>query len=172
MGISSNSVSLAGEFAVLSQLALRGYDANLTLGNTKNVDILVSHPVTKKMYQLEVKTNYRNSRNKPSRSKIFGHTVSAWIMNEKHEKIKSSNLFYCFVNISKDTNEFKFYIVPSKVGARYVADQHRIWLEADSKHRDQPMRLFRLGIDKERYHIPTPRAEKYENNWSFKGVAH
>ena len=38
--ISHNQVSLAGEFAVLSQLALRGYDANLTLGNTKGVDIL------------------------------------------------------------------------------------------------------------------------------------
>jgi hypothetical protein len=40
--ISKNQVSLAGEFAVLSQLALRGFDANMTLGNTKGVDILVS----------------------------------------------------------------------------------------------------------------------------------
>ena len=56
--INSNSISLAGEFAVLSQLALRGYDANMTLGNTKGVDILVSNPVNEKMYQLEVKTNY------------------------------------------------------------------------------------------------------------------
>jgi len=37
--IPNNSVSLAGEFAVLSQLALRGYDANMTLGHTKGVDI-------------------------------------------------------------------------------------------------------------------------------------
>jgi hypothetical protein len=29
--INRNSVSLAGEFAALSQLALRGYDANMTL---------------------------------------------------------------------------------------------------------------------------------------------
>ena len=38
--------SLAGEFAALSQLALRGYDANMTLGRTKAVDILVSNPAT------------------------------------------------------------------------------------------------------------------------------
>jgi len=50
----NNSVSLAGEFAALSKLALQGYDANITLGRTKNVDILVSHPGTKKMYRLEV----------------------------------------------------------------------------------------------------------------------
>jgi len=36
MKLSKNSVSLAGEFAVLSKLALHGYDANMTLGNTKN----------------------------------------------------------------------------------------------------------------------------------------
>ena len=57
--INSNSVSLAGEYAVLSQLALRGYDANMTLGRTKGVDILVSNPKTGKMLKLEVKTNLR-----------------------------------------------------------------------------------------------------------------
>lgn len=40
----TNQISMLGEFAVLSQLALRGYDANLTLGNTKGVDMLVSNP--------------------------------------------------------------------------------------------------------------------------------
>ena len=53
---SPNSIALAGEFASLSQLTLRGYDANLTLGNTKNVDILVSDPSSGHMYRLEVKT--------------------------------------------------------------------------------------------------------------------
>lgn len=33
--LSNNSIALAGEFAVLSQLTLYGYDANMTLGNTK-----------------------------------------------------------------------------------------------------------------------------------------
>ncbi len=53
---SPKSIPLAGEFATLSQLALRGYDANPTLGNTKNVDILVSDPESGRMYRLEVKT--------------------------------------------------------------------------------------------------------------------
>src|SRR6266481_4098994 len=42
--LNKNSVSIAGEYAVLSQLAARGYDANMTLGRTKGVDILVSDP--------------------------------------------------------------------------------------------------------------------------------
>ena len=71
--IDSNSVSLAGEFAVLSQLALRGYDANMTLGRTKGVDILVSNPETGRMLKLEVKTNFRSSRGAGANSRLFGH---------------------------------------------------------------------------------------------------
>jgi hypothetical protein len=41
---SNHHTSIAGEFAVLCQLALRGYDANMTVGRTKSVDILVSVP--------------------------------------------------------------------------------------------------------------------------------
>src|SRR5207247_491184 len=134
--INANSVSLAGEFAVLSQLALRGYDANMTLGRTKSVDILVSNPSNGQMYQLEVKTNYRNPANEVSKSAagIFGSCVSDWIMNKTHETIMSPKLFYCFVNISKDTSLFKFYVVPSNVVAKYVKEQHALWLKT---HKDE-----------------------------------
>ncbi len=170
--INSNSVSLAGEFAVLSQLALRGYDANMTLGNTKGVDILVASPSGSKMYQLEVKTNYKNTRNGVSNSKIHGTTLSGWMMSQKHETLFSPTLFYCFVNISKDTDNFKFYIVPSKVVAKYVREQHKLWLDAKKvegkKVKDGEMRIFRIGLESEKYSISTPAVEKYENNWEFK----
>ena len=169
--ISHNQVSLAGEFAVLSKLALRGYNANLTLGNTKGVDILVSNPKDGKRYRLEVKTNYRNSRNKLSVSKIFGTTLSGWIMNKKHENIINPDLFYCFVNISKDTEDFKFYIISSKKVAKYVKEQHELYLEKkkeeDKKVKDSAMRIFRIGTKGEKYSISTPFAENYENNWKF-----
>ncbi|MDO8619214.1 MAG: hypothetical protein Q7R49_04710 [Candidatus Daviesbacteria bacterium] len=111
--ISKNSVSLAGEFAVLSQLVLRGYDANMTLGHTKGVDILVSDPNSDKMFRVEVKTSFAS---KPSRSKLFGLTLS-WIMMDKHETISDEKLYYCFVNIEDQTNIFRFFIVPSSVVA-------------------------------------------------------
>ena len=53
--ISKNSVAIAGEFAVLSQLSLRGFDANMTLGHTKGVDILVSDPEKNKMFKVASK---------------------------------------------------------------------------------------------------------------------
>lgn len=170
--LDSNSVSLAGEFAVLSQLALRGDDANMTLGRTKSVDILVSRPRTKKMFQLEVKTNFQNTRNKPSTSKVFGKSVSGWIMNKRHERIISPNLFYCFVNIGKNTNLFKFYIVPSRLVAKYVKEEHAHWLKEKRKEgkkvKDSEMRIFRIGLKGEKYKVKTPTADKYENNWDFK----
>jgi hypothetical protein len=174
----SNRVSLAGEFAVLSQLALKSYDANMTLGHTKAVDILVSDPDAKngRMYKLEVKTNHRSIRKKPKLSKVHGRTVSEWIMHKKHEELKNLDLFYCFVNIGKptdgtSTNEFKFYVVPSAVVARYVKEEHALWLRARKRKRKKPkdndMRMFRLGVRGQKYAISTPIAEKYENNWSF-----
>lgn len=168
--LNSNNVSLAGEFAVLSQLALRGFVANMTLGNTKGIDILVADPKGKRMLKLEVKTNHRGSRSGGSKSKDFGNFVSGWIMSEKHEQIDDPSLFFCFVNISRDRKGFRFYIVPSAAVANYVRREHQHWLAgaAKGKRKDTTMRVFRLGHASEEYPIPTPTVEQYEDNWDFK----
>lgn len=163
--LNHNAVSLAGEFAVLSQLALRGFDANLTLGNTKHVDILVSDPNSGKMFKLEVKTHYGNN---VSYSTLFGKTIG-WVMSEKHEHIISPDLFYCFVNIQKDTKKFLFYIVPSAVVAKYVREEHQYWLKTRGKiGSDNSIRQFRLGLDNSGYNIETPLSSVYEDHWEFK----
>jgi hypothetical protein len=171
IGIANNSVSLAGEFAVLSQLALQAYDANMTLGRTKSVDILVSDPASRRMFKLEVKTNYQKSRAKPQVSSVHGKFVSGWIMDRKHERIVDPDLFYCYVKIGRPTNLFKFYIVPSRVVARYVKAEHRLWLREKAKEgkkvKDGELRICRIGLRKEKYALKTPSAETYENNWKF-----
>ena len=47
---------MAGEFYVLAQLTARGFNASLTLGNTKGVDILVMNENNNIGYKVEVKT--------------------------------------------------------------------------------------------------------------------
>lgn len=167
--ISSNSIALAGEFAVLSQLALYGYDANMTLGRTKSVDILASDPKTDKFYQIEVKTKLDSRKNTTdSDSRLFGKIVSSWIMGEKHETIDRPNLWYCFVLIAEETKATRFFLVPNIVVSEYVQAQHQLWLKEEGKaHKDTQMRSFRIGKKGEVYKIPTPTAEKYENNWEF-----
>lgn len=165
--ISSNSVALAGEFAVLSQLALRGLDANMTLGRTKGVDILVSSQETGNMYRLEVKTNHASTRSKFSKSKLFGYTMG-WMMNEKHETMRDERLWYCFVNIEKEHNQFRFFIIPSSKVADYVTAEHKFWINRGTdKGRPNLMRTFRFGKKGEKYSISTPLCEDYENRWDF-----
>lgn len=168
--INKNSVSLAGEFAVLSQLALRGFDANITLGHTKGVDILVSDSQSGRMLRLEVKTSYLSTRASGGSSKLFGNYEHAWMMSDKHETLTASNLFYAFVNISKDTKHFRYFIVPSAVVAKYVAEQHKYWVSQSPRTRGgtNSMRQFRIGRNGEKYPIPTPLAEDYEDNWLFR----
>jgi hypothetical protein len=154
--------SLAGEFAVLSQLAYREIDANMTLGNTKSVDILVSNPKTNKMYKLEVKT----STNKPTRTTLFGNTYD-WQMDKKHEDIAEDNLFYCFVNFSKEPGGPRFFIVPSAVVAKYVKEQHRFYLKKKPSNKDTNRRDFRLTITKELNTFVSDMLERWEDNWEF-----
>ncbi|OFZ44306.1 MAG: hypothetical protein A3D92_06515 [Bacteroidetes bacterium RIFCSPHIGHO2_02_FULL_44_7] len=173
-------VSLAGEFAVLSQLALQGKDANMTLGNTKGVDILVSDPITGKMLKLEVKTNYRNEpRSEVARSEIFGDVLncSGWILkkgNGNYDEKKDSNLFYCFVNIIKETKQCRFFVVPAKVVAKYVRDENKLWHREKKKEgkkvKVSDMRQFRLGFYGKKYKITTPFGKNYEDNWDFKSA--
>lgn len=162
--ISKNQIALAGEFAVLSQLALRGFDANMTLGNTKSVDILLSHPETRRMNKLEVKTHFDNNS---YRSSDFGYIESHWRMSDKHEKIDDPTLFYCFVSIAASTHSFDFYIIPSSVVAKFIRESHQYWLSGDNKRKDSPMRSFMLGKKDESYKVDMPFIENYKGKWDL-----
>lgn len=165
MPIDRNLKSLAGEFAVLSQLALRGIDANLTLGHTKGVDILASDPNRNRLYRLEVKTRV----NQPViRNTLFGNTLE-WHMSQKHEDIIDKSLFYCFVDIHSDKEmSFQFFIIPSKVVAGYVKKEHIFYLKERPKNKDTSMRIFRLSSDNRKCPFPAIKMERYKNNWEFK----
>jgi len=162
--ISKNQIALAGEFSVLSQLALRGYDANMTLGNTKSVDILLSHPETKTMYKLEVKTHFDNNS---YTSKDFGFIESHWRMGDKHESIIDPLLFYCFVSVAKSTHSFDFYIIPSERVAKFIRESHQYWLNGDSARKDSQMRSFMLGRKGEEYRIDMPLVDDYKGRWDL-----
>lgn len=164
MKISRNQIALAGEFAVLSKLALHGFDANLTLGNTKGVDILLSNPDTGKMRRLEVKTH---SNNKPYDNKDFGRILGQWRMSDKHEQMNDPDLFFCFVSISYSDDQFKFFIIPSKVVAKFVRESHQYWLSKDKNRKDTSMRAFQLGSKEFKYELKIPKVEDYQNRWDL-----
>tara|TARA_B100001559_G_C16458440_1_gene602780 strand:+ start:1058 stop:1540 length:483 start_codon:yes stop_codon:yes gene_type:complete len=150
---------LAGEFYALAQLTARGFNASLTLGNTKGVDILVINKKNKG-YKVEVKT----TTIKPTKSKIFKewhpNGFFYWIMSKKHETLLDDNLVYCFVHIDDINKLPRFFLVPSDLVAKYVKDQHVFYQNypRDKDVGDGSMRHFRIDVD-------DPNG--YENNWSL-----
>src|SRR5260370_17506267 len=140
---------------------------------TKSVEILVSDEKTKKMLKIEVKTKYRESTKKSTKSKLFGETVGKWIMHTKHESINDPTLFYCFAIFCKPTMTFQFYIVPSKVVAKYVGEEHQYFRmeqrKEGKKGKNTDIRIFRIAFRTKKYPIDTPFVETYNNNWKLLG---
>jgi hypothetical protein len=64
----------------------------MTLGHTKEIDVLVLNRATARTFKVEVKTSERPM----NRSSIFGpcHT---WLMDERHANLSDSDLIYAFV---------------------------------------------------------------------------
>lgn len=136
--ISPILAGVSGEYFVAAELSRRGYICSVTLKNTKGIDILVCNEEATKNLGIQVKTNQINK--------------SEWVLNEKCEKLNDENIFYVFVNLRSTDFLPEYYIVPSKVVARYTSMNHKKWLSEKGKNgqqrNDSTMRKFK-DIDKE-----------------------
>jgi len=143
--ISSILTGVAGEYFVAGELSKRGYIASITLRNTMGIDILVSSKDARKSVGIQVKSTKYN--------------VNHWLLNQKAEDYYADNLFYVFVNLKEEYQRPDFYVVPSKIVARYIKKSHKKWLKKSSKkgkkHKDTPLRKF---VDKKRV---------YSENWKI-----
>jgi hypothetical protein len=88
------NTGISSEFFVAAELARRGYNVTLTLGNTKAIDLLVEKEG--KLIPLQVKGIQR-------RASI------CW--NISLAKIEGHSLFYILVNLNADTLEAPEYFV-------------------------------------------------------------
>ncbi|HQF82762.1 MAG TPA: hypothetical protein PK255_03610 [Candidatus Pacearchaeota archaeon] len=145
--MSSNRINLAGEFYAMHRLFLEGYEATLTLGNTKGVDILLLNPKNGKQFKVEVKTTgtVMNER-------LYGGININWWMDKKHEEIKYKDLIYCFVFLPEDKKlKPKTFFVDSEKVAEYVKWEHNIYLKAEHKNpvKDTNIRSFRILLNED-----------------------
>lgn len=170
----ANYTALAGEFYVLAELALRGLDGSLTLGHTKEIDILILNRKTKRTFQLEVKTTAKGVQ----RSEIFGLHYG-WLMHERHGHVSNDNLLYAFVLLEEETGKQRrprFFLVPSGDVAAYVRWEYRTWRRHSTRQTGKlsSMREFRIPIgDVSRGKLPPSwrdgRWKRYEGNWGIFG---
>ena len=146
---------LTGEFYVLAQLTSRGFNASLTLGNTKGVDILVMNDKNNIGYKIEVKTTQEIRGPKSTRP-------ISWLLSKKNEAYTDNNLIYCFVLLEHLETMPRFFLVKSKDVAKLISEQHKEWLNmprAEGKSViDGNLRKFKIDLD-------DPNG--YEKNWEL-----
>jgi hypothetical protein len=131
--ITSILAGVAGEYYVAAELSRRGIIASITLRNTRGTDILATKGDGTLSATIQVKTT-RKKR-------------ASWILNEKAETYASKRHFYVFVCLGEVGERPEFYVVPSKVVARFTRTSHARWLAAPNKdgkpHNDSSMRKFK-----------------------------
>jgi len=128
--LSNIAVGIAGEYFVAGELAIRNFNAAITLRNNESYDILCTSPDGKKQFGVQVKTT-RNSRN--------------WLLNKKVETGKE-NLFFIFVNILGLDQRPEYFVIHSIELAEMISKAHQNWLITPGRggrpHKDNPNRKF------------------------------
>jgi hypothetical protein len=141
-----SATGMAGEFFVMAQLYLRGFNAVLSYGNAKNLDVFVK--TDSELYILEVKTTTEDTMH-VSGHKWFGYNFE-WSMNEKHETISDKRVIYCFVLLQSDKAKMpRFFLVRSEEVAKYIRDEQEYCktFHADKPENDGKRRNFRIAKD-------------------------
>ena len=135
MASQSTLLGAAGAHHVMAELLRRGYIAALAPEGVPTADILVTDIEGAGLCSVQVKTR-----------RDIG-SDGGWHMKEKHEKIQSDRLLYCFVDFGRivDTRPV-VHVLPSSLVAEVLAASHRKWLANLGKngkpHKDGQMRRF------------------------------
>ena len=113
----SSLLGAAGEHHVMSQLLRRGFIAALAPAGVPNCDIVVTDFVGDRLCAVQVKTR----RNLGS--------DGGWHMQQKHEALRATTLFYCFVDFGRNAADAaSVHVVPAAIVAQTLADGHQAWL--------------------------------------------
>jgi len=127
--IDSTLIGPAGEHLVLSRLLSQGFLASPAPRGTRQVDIVVNFIEGGNPKLIQVKTT-------------MGSSKKGWILQAKHEKQASEDLFFCFVSFELIQGEV--YVIPSAIVANHIKEGHEEWLarpgKQGQKHNDSSMR--------------------------------
>lgn len=151
--MSSQIISLAGEYAVASEICRRGYYAQLTLGNLKKTDILVKVGDTFK--QIEVKTKFK---------------TKDWLTGKKGFK---GDVIIIFVDLYKKSEHEKpdFYIMTVDDWHKVVDREMAPHIEKGAVTFDEnhvPVWKLKKGSKKSPWKGHNPRIEQikeFKNCW-------
>ena len=142
----------AGEHLVLSRLLARGLLAAQAPRGTRKADILVNFLDGEGHCLIQVKSRRSGSD-------------GGWHMQEKHEDITDSDLFYCFVNFAVSNPEV--FVIPSGTVGPALKRDHAIWLSTPGRggkqHNPSKMRRLRPNMNG----MSDGWIEEFRENWGL-----
>lgn len=146
----------ASQFFIAGELCRRGYYAVVTLGNTPNVDILVSDVEGTRFAHVQVKT--------------FVPGKNTCALGMKATKDFGPSFFWVLGGIPNPKSDapFVYYIIPAADMAKNVNAAHKIWLETPGKkgqaHKENTVRTVHLPPHKS---LSGWCIEEYKNRWEL-----
>ena len=136
------STGNAGEYFVAGELERHGFTAAIPMSNVKDFDILAIDRNTFKQFAIQVKTT--------------SYKTKSWTLGAKNENIEDDNVVYFLVSLN-ELEQPEYHIVPSKIVAKTIREEHAKWLATPGRngqqHNDNPIRKFNDSDD------------RYLNNW-------
>ena len=153
------SIGLAGEFFVLAELFRRGYQASLTFGNTKKIDIFAESP-NGKTIKIQVKTTSKFPKNK---------IHSKWQVGRKTWEIspeEQENLYFIFVLLNEPPEAPIYHIAKAKDVIEQTKESFKKWSDEIESGKIK----YRGGLTKkerEDYNMKDFYSEQFEKKYSF-----
>jgi hypothetical protein len=169
MPAATSRTGSAGAFHTAAQLAQRGWDASLTLGNAPRTDIVAQHAETQRLIAVQCKAR----------------TGKADFMLSKgceHTSPPGRDEWFVLVTLRGRDRRPDFYVMPRNAVAAYVYVGHRAWLTGTKRdgtaRRDNPARNIELAVAPpylERWDLldnPADAAPYWLPDWFFDWVPH
>jgi hypothetical protein len=126
----------AGAFHTAAQLAQRGWDASLTLGNAPRTDIVAQHGAGQRLVAIQCKASNGGS----------GFSLSAGC---EATSAPGRDEWFVLITLWDADRRPDFYVVPRNIVAAYIFVGHRAWLTGTSKagapHKDSTRRDVERG---------------------------
>jgi hypothetical protein len=147
--VRKQNVGNAGEYYVAALLSAMDFTVTITLGRAERYDILAVSPKGR-TFKFSVKAR-------------LSKESTAFTLSERDERNPEDDLFYVFVRLYEFKEVPEYWVVPSKIVSRVIADAHQKWLKDSGRggrpHNNTPIRKFPIQIKgaDERY---------YEGGWA------
>ncbi|NLV45036.1 MAG: hypothetical protein GXY07_11115 [Candidatus Hydrogenedentes bacterium] len=134
--IQKQNVGNAGEYYIAARLSALDFVVTITLGRAEKYDILALNP-SGKLFKLSVKTTQLDN-------------AIEFPLSAKDEQGSTDDFYYAFVKLNKFKKEPDFWVIPSTVVCKVLADSNNAWLKTPGRcnkvHKPSTVRVLPIVV--------------------------